>query len=167
MNLASNIVPNIGTSIFTTYGSKGIQLNRPLLYNSNEIIPNPIPQTALFISSTANCANTAPKSAGSKKPNELLTESGSMFISLDPTITPTTSIIIFTKTDAETPIVDIIEPSSVPTLVSVALRAAAAQGILRLLILPDKKEIYVPGIPNIGKNDIGSINRKLSYNGYR
>jgi len=145
------------------YGSNGSQLNNPLLYRVKQRMPSPIPHTPDFTSSNENWAKTAPNRAGSKNEKESVTFLGSIAISLVPTITPTTSKIILTKTEAPTPIVDITEPSSDPTSVFVALRAAAAQGILRLLIFPDKKEKYVPGIPSIGKKEIGSMNHHTAF----
>ncbi len=35
--------------------------------------------------------------------------------------------------------------------------ATTAQGTLTLAILPDRKDIYVPDIPNIGKYEIGGV----------
>ena len=79
-----------------------------------------------------------------------------------PANAPTNITIILTIIDIPTPRTEITEPAIVPSSTSAADWAIMEQGTRMLEIFPERNPIYVPGMPKIGKYEIGSTNQNTA-----
>ncbi len=94
--------------------------------------------TASLISLMAKVPNTPPKTAGRIYSKALFRTGGNDSSNLPPMKTPINSITKFTTTDTPIAIVDIIAPSSLPSVTPAAFCATAEAGTLTLDYYPLK-----------------------------